>query len=61
VLARLLLTAHRELLLMLPVTGHRHLLRPLRPLRLLRVLAGLVLRLLRRLVVAHGEYFGRRT
>jgi hypothetical protein len=56
VLPRTLLTAQRELLLlMLPVPGHRHLLRPLRPLRLLRVLAGLVLRLLRRLVVAHDE------
>jgi hypothetical protein len=42
------------LLLMLPVPGHRQLLRPLRPLRLLRVLAGLALRLLR-LVLGHGE------
>jgi hypothetical protein len=61
VLPRLLLTAHREvLLLMLSVSRDRELLRPLRRLRLLRVLAGLVLRLLR-LVLGHGEYFGRRT
>lgn len=62
----LLTTLRRELLLlMLPI--HRQLLRPLRPLRTLGVLrtlwvlAGLVLRLLRRLVLGHDRYFVRRT